>query len=35
MTLISENVYVDKLDDLVIKDNNTYYSTIKMFRGHM
>ena len=31
MTLISKNVYIDKLDDIVKKIyNNTYYSTIKM-----
>ena len=31
MTLISKNVYIDKLDDLVKKIyNNTYYSTINM-----
>ena len=29
MTSIS-NVYVDKLDDIVNKYNNTYHSTIKM-----
>ena len=29
MTAISKNVYVDKLDDIVNKYNNTYYSTIK------
>ena len=31
MTLISKNVYIDKLDDIVKKIyNNTYYSTINM-----
>ena len=30
MTLISKNVYIDKLDDIVNKCNNTYHSTIKM-----
>ena len=31
MTLISKNVYIDKLDDIVKKIyKNTYYSTIKM-----
>ena len=30
MTLISENVYTDKLDDIVNKYNNTYHSTIKI-----
>ena len=29
MTSISKNVYIDKLDDIVNKNNNTYYSTIK------
>ena len=29
-TSISKNVYIDKLDDLVNKYNNTYHSTIKM-----
>ena len=29
MTSISKNVYIDKLDDIVNKSNNTY-STIKM-----
>ena len=29
-TSISENVYIDKLDDIVNKNNNTYHSTIKM-----
>ena len=30
MTSILKNVYIDKLDDLVIKYNNTYHVTIKM-----
>ena len=30
MTSISQNVYIDKLDDIVNKYNNTYHSTIKM-----
>ena len=30
MTSISKNVYIDKLDDLINKYNNTYHSTIKM-----
>ena len=30
MTSISKNVYIDKLDDIVNKYNNTYHSTIKM-----
>ena len=30
MTSISTNVYIDKLDDIVNKYNNTYCSTIKM-----
>ena len=30
MTLISKNVYIDKLDDIVNKYNNAYHSTIKM-----
>ena len=29
MTLISRNVYIDKLNDIVNKYNNTYHSTIK------
>ena len=28
-TLISKNVYIDKLDDIVNKYNNTYHSTLK------
>ena len=30
MTSISKNVYIDKLDDIVNKYNNTYHSTIKL-----
>ena len=30
MTLISKNVYIDKLDDTVNEYNNTYHRTIKM-----
>ena len=30
MTSVSKNVDIDKLDDTVNEDNNTYYSTIKM-----
>ena len=30
MTSTSKNVYIDKLDDIVKKYNNTYHSTIKM-----
>ena len=30
MSSISKNVYIDKLDDMVNKYNNTYHSTIKM-----
>ena len=30
MTSISKNVYIDKLEDIVSKCNNTYHSTIKM-----
>ena len=30
MTSISRNVYIDKLDDIVDKYNNTYHTTIKM-----
>ena len=30
MTLISKNVYIDTLDDIVNKYNNTYHSTIKI-----
>ena len=30
MSSVSKNVYIDKLDDIVTKYNNTYHSTIKM-----
>ena len=30
MTSISKNVYIDKLDDMVKKYNNTYHTSIKM-----
>ena len=30
MPSISKNVYIDKLDDKVGEDNNTYHRTIKM-----
>ena len=30
ITAVSKNVYIDKLEDLVNKYNNTYHSTIKM-----
>ena len=30
MPSVSKNVYIDKLDDIVNKYNNTYHSTIKM-----
>ena len=30
MKLISKNVYIDKLDDIVDEYNNTYHKTIKM-----
>ena len=30
MTLISRNLYIEKLDHIVNKYNNTYHSTIKM-----
>ena len=30
MTSISKNVYINKLDDLVNEDSNTYHRTIKM-----
>ena len=30
MTSISKSVYIDKLDDIVDKYNNTYHATIKM-----
>ena len=30
MTSISKSVYIDKLDEIVNKCNNTYHNTIKM-----
>ena len=30
MTLISKNTYIDKLDDITNKYNNTYHTAIKM-----
>ena len=30
MTLVSENVHIDQLDDMVGDYNNTYHRTIKM-----
>ena len=30
MTSVSNNVYIDKLDDIVSKCNNTHHSTIRM-----
>ena len=30
MTSISKNVYIDKLDDIVKKYNNTYHTSIKI-----
>ena len=30
MASISKNLYIDKLDNMVNKYNNTYHSTIKM-----
>ena len=30
MTSVSKNVYINKLDDIVHKYNNTYHSTIKV-----
>ena len=30
MTSVSKNVYIDKLDDIVNKYNNTYHRTIKL-----
>ena len=30
MTSISRNVYIDKLDDIINEQNNTYHRTIKM-----
>ena len=30
MNSMSKNVYIDKLDDIVNKYNNTYHNTIEM-----
>ena len=30
MTSILRNIYIDKLDDIVNKYNNTFHSTVKM-----
>ena len=30
MTSISKNVYIDKLDEIVKKYNNTYHTSVKM-----
>ena len=30
MTSVSKNVYIDKLDDIASKYNNTFHSTIQM-----
>ena len=30
MTSMSKNMYIDKLDDIINKYNNTYHRTIKM-----
>ena len=30
MTSVSKNVYIDKLDDIVNKYNNTYHKTTRM-----
>ena len=30
MTSVSKSVYIDKLDDIVNKYNNTYHGTVKM-----
>ena len=35
MTSISKNVYIDKLDDIVIKYNNVYHKSIKMKPVHV
>ena len=35
MTSISKNVYIDKLDDIVNKYNNTYNRTAKMKPVHV
>ena len=35
MTAISKNVYIDKLDDIVLEYNNIYHRTIKMKSVHV
>ena len=30
MTVVSKNVYIDKLDDIINEQNNSYHRTIKM-----
>ena len=35
MTSVSKNVYIDKLDDIVNKYNNTYQGTIEMKPVHV
>ena len=35
LTLLSKNVYIDKLDDIVDKYNNTYHRTNKMKTVHV
>ena len=35
MISISKNVYIDKLDDIVNKCNNTYHRTIKVKPVHV
>ena len=32
MTSISKNVFIEKLDDIVNKCNNTYHSVFRIFR---
>ena len=34
MTLISKNVYIDKLDDIVNRYNNAYHKIIKIIKYH-
>ena len=35
MTAISKNLYIDKLDDIVLEYNNIYHRTIKMKSVHV
>ena len=35
MTSVSTNVYIDKLEDIVNKYNNSYHNTIKMKRAEV